>query len=101
VLANGEALYRYDGQAFPPSRDTGPAPECRLEISPATSSTADLFLHVLTATDNGVNAVPRAVATMEAGRVRMTLAEVELIFNIEELGGEITCPGQPAVAFPQ
>ena len=61
-LHAGNDLYRYDGQAFPPERDTGPAPQCRIEISPARSSRVDFFLHVLTATDADVASAAVAVA---------------------------------------
>ena len=95
-VAKGEELYRYDGQVFPPRRDTGPAPECRLEISPAQSNATDLFLHVLTATDASVDAVPRAAVEMQGNRLHVTVADVKLSFGTDSVGGDITWRGPPA-----
>ena len=67
--ACGDELYRDDGRSLPPGRNTGVALECRIEISPAQPNAADLFLHVLTATDAATDAVPRAIVHWEAGRV--------------------------------
>jgi len=75
---------------FPPRRDTGPAPECRLEVSPTQSNTTGLFLHVFTATDASVDTVPRAAATVEGGRVQVTVAELMLVFRTDSVGGDIT-----------
>jgi hypothetical protein len=96
TLASGENLYRYDGQNFPPRRNTGPAPECRIEISPGRPSATDYFLHVLTATDAGVESVPQGVVRLEAGHVQLELAGTKLTFTTDSLGGEITLGGQTA-----
>jgi hypothetical protein len=93
VLAQGEHLYHYDGQDFPPTRNTGPAPECRIEISPAEAKATDLFLHVLTATDADVNSVPRASAQVAGGLVRLDVGGHRLTFNLESVGGEIESGG--------
>ena len=45
------ARYKVNGRAYPPRRNTGPAPECRIEVSPAAPADEDFFLHVLTAAD--------------------------------------------------
>lgn len=90
TLASGEGLYRYDGQNFPPNRTTGPAPECRIEITPTQPSPTDFFLHVLTATDATTHAVPRATARMVEGRVGVELDGLRLILKTDLPGGEIT-----------
>jgi heparin/heparan-sulfate lyase len=95
-VAKAEELYRYDGQVFAPRRDTGPAPECRLETSPAQSNATDLFLHVLTATDARVDAVPRAAVVMQGNRLQVTVADVKLLFRTDSVGGDITRKGLTA-----
>ncbi len=95
-VAKAEELYRYDGQVFATRRDTGSAPECRLEISPAQSNATDLFLHVLTATNASVDAVPRAAAEMLGNRLQVTVADVKLSFRTDSVGGDITWRGAPA-----
>jgi len=91
-MAVGPDLYRYDGAAYPPSRDTGPAPACRIEISPSTAREADYFLHVLTAADAQTSGVPQASATMSEGCVQICIGFFTLAFDIEELGGEVVTP---------
>lgn len=94
ALATGDGLYRYDGQTFPPRRNTGPAPECRIEVSPAQPSATDYFLHVLTTTGAGTDSVPRAVARVEPGRVHVELAGAKLAFTTDSLGGAMTWQGR-------
>ena len=84
------------GRRLPPRRDTGPALECRLEISPVQSNATDLFLHVLTATDASVDAVPRAAVEMQGNRLQVTVADVKLSFRTDSVGGDITWRGSPA-----
>ena len=62
---SGQELYRIDGRDYPPDHETGPAPECRVEISPPQPRAIDYFLHVLTATDASTTRVPRATAKVE------------------------------------
>lgn len=95
-VVTGDDLYRYDGQAFPPGRDTGPAPGARLEVSPTQPSATSLFLHVLTATDADVDAVPRATAAVQPDGVHVTLADVKLVFRLDSVGGAITSRGSAA-----
>jgi len=65
----GEKLYMIDGINYPPQRDTGPAPECRVEIFPTEGGAGHLFVHVLTAVQDGVERVPLAKATVTGGKV--------------------------------
>jgi hypothetical protein len=53
-LNSGSGLYTYGGRTYPPSSDTGPAPECRVEIAPLTSENPVFFLHVFEAADSTV-----------------------------------------------
>jgi hypothetical protein len=93
-LVSGDDLYRYGGKTYPPSKDTGPAPECRVEIAPVQANTQDLFLHVLTAVNADVASVPRAAARVDGNRVRVELGDIKLAFAINEVGGEIELNGQ-------
>ncbi len=89
TLVTGEDLYRYGGQHYPPARNTGAAPECRIEISPAQPVSADLFLHVLTAADSGTSSVPPATVRLEPDTVRVQAAGAELLLNRSSAGGVI------------
>ena len=96
TLASGDLLYRYDGQDFPPSRNTGLAPDCRIEVTPAEPNATDFFLHVLTATDAGTEAVPRAAARLEADRVNVELGDARISFRTDSVSGEVTWHGRSA-----
>ncbi len=90
----GMELYRIGGRDYPPDHETGPAPECRVEVSPSSPRTVDFFLHVLTATDASVLAVPRAEATVGSDKVTVTLPGIDLTFAKDRVGGEIRISGK-------
>ena len=92
-LVSGEDLYRFGDQTYPPRRPTGPAPECRIEISPDQARADDLFLHVLTASTAGAASVPVAEITLREQRVHVTLGNARLEFPVNEVGGELTLNG--------
>lgn len=73
----GEKLYTIEGVSYPPEKDTGPAPECRMEISPVEAKKDYLFVHVLNATDAGVERVPSAKANVEQNKVTVSLGSGE------------------------
>jgi len=75
ALYTGEQLYVIDGTNYPPQRDTGPAPECRMEVSPSEAQTDYLFVHVLTATDTQTENVPLAKADVSGNTIRVTLGD--------------------------
>ena len=78
----GEKLYIIDGVNYPPNRDTGSAPECRMEITPAEDKTDYLFVHVLTATDAGATMVPLAKVEVSGNKLRVCVdAEREFEFE--------------------
>lgn len=87
-------LYTYGGHSYPPRRDTGPAPECRIEISPAQPQTTDFFLNVLTATDTEVADVENAVATVGNGQVQVRLGTMTITFDTDKVGGSIESAGR-------
>ena len=91
-LVSGTILYRYGGKDYPPHRDTGAAPECRIEVSPSQPSETDYFLHVLTATDANVESVEKAVARMNEREIVVTVGETEITFTITIPGGRIQTP---------
>ncbi len=88
-LFQGDDLYRVGDRAYPPRITTGPESECRIEISPAVPATADVFLHVLTATDAAVASVHRAVATVDGTRIALTIGDAELVLHADRDGGTI------------
>jgi hypothetical protein len=92
-LASGAELYRYDGKHYPPRRDTGPAPECRLEVSPKQTSQTDLFLHVLTAADAETSTVPVAKARRLTNEVKVELGTIRVTFGLDTVRGEVSLGG--------
>jgi hypothetical protein len=93
-LVAGADLYTYGGRSYPPRRDTGPAPECRIEISPAEPQTTDYFLHILTATDAEVNEIESTVATVEDGQVQVRLGTMAIAFDTDKVGGNLESGGR-------
>jgi len=92
-LVTGSELYSYDGNKYPPSRDTGPAPQCRIEISPPEPATVDYFLHVLTATDAATTSVEKAAFNIDDQTVTVMIGPAEIIFTTNEVGGNIIMSG--------
>lgn len=95
-LATGIDLYRYGGKAYPPKRDTGRAPECRIEVSPSELAAVDCFLHVLTATDADTTSVDEATATVEGGLITVSVADAAIVFEADQVGGHIKTADQEA-----
>jgi hypothetical protein len=96
ALYHGPTLYTYDGVDHPPKRDTGPGPECRIEISPREPAWLDVFLSVLTTTDANVQTVPRGSAELQDGAVALEVDGMMIVFKIDEVGGSITRNGKTA-----
>ncbi|MBW8039735.1 MAG: hypothetical protein FVQ85_07025 [Planctomycetes bacterium] len=95
-LVTGPALYRYGGKAYPPKRDTGPAPQCRIEISPARQKAVDYFLHVLTAADADVTSMEKAIAEVKDQEVTVTIGRTRITFEMAEVRGRIELFGRRA-----
>lgn len=93
-LLTGSDLYSYGGKTYPPGRDTGPAPQCRIEISPSRQATVDYFLHVLTATDANTASVEKAAALLQGREVIVTLGRTSITFTTDEVGGSIEISGR-------
>ncbi|MFC1451723.1 heparinase II/III family protein [Verrucomicrobiota bacterium] len=99
VLAAGDDLYTYGGQSYPPSRDTGPAPECRVEISPSAPADVDYFLHVLTAADAAVTSPPPASVREQPGVIGVTVDNTTVTFATAQPAGCIDMNGRRS-GFP-
>ena len=95
-LVTGADLYTYDGRSYLPERDTGPAPQCRIEVSPVEPKTVDYFLHVLTATDAEIDQVEAATATVTDGQINVMLGGTTVRFTTDRVGGSIERHGQTA-----
>jgi len=94
ALVSGDGLYSYGGQLYPPSRDTGPAPECRIEVSPSRPAETDLFLHVLTAAGASAAPPPQARVRVQGDEAVLTVGGVTLAFRTDRVGGTIEAEGR-------
>lgn len=92
-LCHGEDLYRYGGNAYPPRRDTGPAPQCRIEVSPSQPAGTDYFLHVLTATDATVDSLQPAVLEETDREVRVRVGKAAISFDKDRVAGSAEIAG--------
>ena len=89
-------LYRVGEHRYPPQRDTGPAPACRIEISPSLPAADDLFLHVLTTATADTASVPVARVQIERHTVRVEIGDVTVRLPTDGFGGEIQRAGRAA-----
>ncbi len=89
TLHDGADLYRYGGEVYPPSRDTGPAPSCRVEVSPKIPAAVDYFLHVLTTSDASTSSVAAASVAEADDAVTVSLDGIEARFTREIVGGTL------------
>jgi hypothetical protein len=88
-IISGSNLYQYGGRNYPPARDTGPAPVCRIEVSPSEPRAWDYFLHVLTATDNDINSVNKAVTNVTDDEIEVSVGQTKITFTTTQVGGSI------------
>jgi hypothetical protein len=88
-LICGSELYSYGGRDYPPARDTGPAPQCRIEVSPSEQNKSDFFLHVLTATDSSTDSVDKATVNIMPREVRVSIGRTTINFTTSAIGGGI------------
>ncbi|UCC97694.1 MAG: heparinase II/III family protein [Phycisphaerales bacterium] len=92
-LVTAPELYSYEGRSYLPARDTGPAPACRIEVSPPEPSSWDYFLHVLTATDRNTDSADEATADVIAKQVTVSVGQVKIRFATTEVAGAIDLNG--------
>ena len=90
----GTDLYSYGGEFFEPTRNTVPAPEYRIEVSPPIPSTTDLFLHVLTATDADTRSAPRAELSRTEEDITLSIGDAKITFTVDRTGGRIEIGGK-------
>ncbi|MHC4112600.1 MAG: heparinase II/III domain-containing protein [Planctomycetota bacterium] len=95
-IVKGYELYSYGGKTYPPVRDIGPAPECRIEISPTRQQAVEYFLHVLTAADVSVGSVEKAVTKVKNQEVTITIGQTRITFEMAEVRGRIELSGRRA-----
>jgi heparin/heparan-sulfate lyase len=92
-LNSGEDLYSYGGESYKPEKIRGPAPECRISISPGSRTKQDWFLTVLTATDRSVDR-PLPARCAETDEVIIVhIGEDWIEFRKEQSGGQIEVNG--------
>ena len=92
-LVSGPELYSYGGHDYPPGNDTGPAPECRIEVSPSEQQMCDYFLHVLTATSSDVTSVEEATVIRRQQDITVSVGATTIEFAIPGVGGSIEQSG--------
>ncbi|MBL7153682.1 MAG: heparinase II/III family protein [Phycisphaerae bacterium] len=80
-LVSGDDLYKYGGKNYQSARDTGPAPQCRIEISPSRPSNVDYFLQVLTAADAQTNSITPPDVNANDAAVSLTIGATRLTFQ--------------------
>lgn len=93
-LATGAELYTYGGRTYPPGRDTGPAPECRIEVSPREARAVDYFLHVLTAADAETTTVESAAVETRERQTEVAVGAATIVFTTGHVGGSIESAGR-------
>ena len=93
-LSYGQDQYRYGGHAYPPRRDTGPAPECRIEVSPPQPRRVNHFLHVLTATDATNGPVTRAELEETEEHMHVSTGVAVISFARDGAGGYAEIDGR-------
>ena len=81
-LFSGEKLYMIDGVNYPPQNDTGPAPECRMEISPTEAKMDHVFVNVFWATPSGNALVPVTTIDVSEDKIRVSTGSRRL-FDFE------------------
>ncbi|TET37155.1 MAG: hypothetical protein E3J72_06875 [Planctomycetota bacterium] len=92
TLNSGADLYKYGGTTYTPGSDTGPAPECRIEVSPPAPAATDYFLHVLTATDSSTASVTQATSQVTASDITVTIGTAEIVFKTASVDAVIDIP---------
>ena len=92
-MYHGQDQYSYGGNSYLSRRNTGPAPECRIEVSPSQPSRTDYFLHVLTAAEASVDSVPAAVLEETDSVVSVRVGRATISFDKGKVGGSVEIAG--------
>jgi hypothetical protein len=93
ALNTGEELYSYDGESYAPEEIRGPAPECRISISPSSPAKEDFFLNVLTTTDGSVERPVLAHCEEDDSAITVSIGEDLIEFTKARPGGRIETKG--------
>jgi len=88
-LFSGENLYTIGGRNYPPEWETGPAPECRVEVSPVFPAATDYFLNVLTTTDASTSSVSQAILEDTGKEFRITVGKAKVSFAKDSVSYKI------------
>lgn len=89
-LVSGDELYVVGGRNYPPAKETGPAPMCRVEVSPPAAATEDFFLHVLTTGTVGDATAPKATWTRRGDEVVVDVGDAEVVFRTDAVSARVT-----------
>jgi hypothetical protein len=100
-LFSGDNLYQYGGNTYLPAKYTGPAPECRVQVSPKKDNEVDYFLHVLTATDTKAPMPTPATARLDASIVEVLVGDVRITFRTDKVSGTIVLPNKQQHGLPE
>lgn len=93
ILNTGDDLYRYDGEDYAPEEIRGPAPECRIAVSPRQPAETDFFLTVLTATESSADRPVMATCDKSEDHVTVRMKDDLIEFQTERLGGRVEISG--------
>ena len=74
---------------YPAGHNTGPAPECRIEVSPSEPRSWDYFLHVLTAADSDTASVEAAAVNVANEEVEVSVGKTRIKFGMTQVGCRI------------
>ena len=88
------AQYDYAGRSFQFDYSNGPAPDCRMEISPNVPAKDDYFLHVLTPTDYNRSSLEPARVRVEGDDVIASIGASTVSFKKSKVDGSVTIDGK-------
>ena len=80
-LATSDSLYSNDGKTYLPAKDTGPAPECRVQVIAPEPAIDVYFLHVLAATGSSDTYKPSTKLEEDEHGVTVTVDDTKIRFG--------------------
>ncbi|MBE0537034.1 MAG: heparinase II/III family protein [Phycisphaerae bacterium] len=95
-LISGDNLYKVGERTYYPNRKTGPAPTCRIEISPTEPAQTNYFLNILTAAMADTVSVPKTTIAETPNEVTVQIAETQLNFQKQSAAAHIRTQGKEA-----
>jgi hypothetical protein len=85
-----EEQFVIDGVNCPYAHASGPAPDCRMEVSPSQPAKEDYFLHVLNTTDYNRGSIEPAQVRLEGDDVIVNTHGATVSFKKSTVGGSVT-----------